>query len=149
MGSKDNVKNTITSKFKDTPWDDKELEGKKKLIYYKEVINLTLDSQNYLLILTNTKKKMNITRIRTNSHELCSETGWWSTPKAPWEDINCQLCDTKNVGDEKHFFLDYPTLTHICSHFPNLYHTSNLLDLLSHPNYSDNGALLLIIQIRF
>ena len=43
-GSKYGVKDTITSKFKDMSWEDKELEGKRKLIYYKEVINPTLDN---------------------------------------------------------------------------------------------------------
>ena len=67
MGSKDSFKDTITSKFKDKLWDVKELEDKRKLRYYKEVINPTLDNQNYLSVLTNTQKKMNIARIRTNS----------------------------------------------------------------------------------
>ena len=70
MGSKDNIKNTITSKFKDKLWEDHELEGKRKLRYYKEVINPTLDNHNYLSVLSNNKKKMNIAKIRTNSHEL-------------------------------------------------------------------------------
>ena len=55
MGSKDSVKDTITSNFKDKLWE--ELEGKRKLRYYKEVINPTLGNQNYLSMLTNTKKK--------------------------------------------------------------------------------------------
>ena len=75
MGSKDSVKDTISSNFKDKLWDDKELEGKRKLRYYKEVINPTLDNHNYLSFLINTKEKMNIARIRTNSHELRSEIG--------------------------------------------------------------------------
>ena len=75
MGSKDSVINTISSKFNDKLWEDQALKGKRKLRYYKEVINPTLDNQNYLSMLSNTKKKMNIARIRTNSHELRSETG--------------------------------------------------------------------------
>ena len=145
MGSKDSVKNTITSKFKDRLWEDKELEGKRKLRYYKEVINLTLDNYDYLSVLTNTKKKMNIARIRTNSHELRSETGRWPIPETPWDDGTCQLCDTKRVKDEKHFLLYFPTLTHIRSHFPNISHTSNLVHLLSHPNYSDLGVLISLL----
>ena len=57
MGSKDNIKNTITSKFKDTLWEDQEMEGKRKLKYYKEVINLTLDNHNYLSVLSKNNKK--------------------------------------------------------------------------------------------
>jgi hypothetical protein len=47
-------------------WCDKELEEKRKLRYYKDVINPNLEDQNYLSI--------SIAMIRTNSHELCSET---------------------------------------------------------------------------
>ena len=74
MGSKNGVKDTITSNFKDKLWNDKGLEGKRKLRYYKEVIKPTLDNENHLFVLTSTKKKMSITRIITNSHELESET---------------------------------------------------------------------------
>ena len=77
MGGKDSIKDTITSNFKDKMWDGKELEGKRKLRYYKEVINPTLDNHNHLFMLTNTKNKMNIARIRINSHELRSETERW------------------------------------------------------------------------
>ena len=44
MGSKDSIKDTITSKFKEKLWEDKEVEGKRKLRYYKEVIKPTLDN---------------------------------------------------------------------------------------------------------
>ena len=74
MGSKEIIKDTITSNFKDKMWDAKEMEGKRKLRYYREVINPTLDNRNYLSI-------MNIARIRTKSHDLRSETEWGSTPK--------------------------------------------------------------------
>ena len=82
LGNKDSIKNTITSKFKDKLWDDKELEGKKKLRYDKVEINPTLNNPNFLSSLMSTKKIMNISKIRTNSHELHSETGSWSVPKA-------------------------------------------------------------------
>lgn len=54
-----------STKFKDKLWSDKELEEKRKLNYYKEVINPTLANQNYLFVLTNGNKRMNIARIRT------------------------------------------------------------------------------------
>jgi len=69
-----NLKNTITSKFKARMWDEKVLEGKIKLRYYKEIINPNLEDQKYLSTLTSSKKKINIAKIRTNSHELHSET---------------------------------------------------------------------------
>jgi len=42
LENKDNIKNTITSKFKDKLWDDEELKRKGTLRYYKEVMNPTL-----------------------------------------------------------------------------------------------------------
>jgi hypothetical protein len=43
LQNKDNIENTITTKFKEKLWYDKELEGKRKLRYYKEVINPNLE----------------------------------------------------------------------------------------------------------
>ena len=138
MRRKDNIKNTITSKFKDKLWEDEELEGKRNLKYYKEVSNPTLDNQNYLSVLSSNKKKMNISKIRTNSHELRSETKWWAIPKTPWNDRIYQIWDSKQVED-------CSTLTHIRSQFPTICHTSNLLDLLSQPTYNDFGALISLL----
>ena len=107
-------------------WCDKELEEKIKLRYYKDAINHNLEDQNYLSVLPSVKKKKNIAKIRTNSHELHSETGCWSIPKTLWDERVCHLCDTKNVEDEKHFLLDCSAYTHIRSHFQNIDHTTNL-----------------------
>jgi len=49
LDNTDNIKNTITSKFKDKLWDDKELEGKMKLRYYKEVIDDSLANKIFFL----------------------------------------------------------------------------------------------------
>ena len=70
-----NIKNIVTSKFKEKMWCEKDLAVKRKLRYYKEVINLTLEDEKYLFVLTSSKKKISIAKIRTNSHELHSETG--------------------------------------------------------------------------
>jgi hypothetical protein len=56
-------------------WCDKELVDKRKLGYYKEVINPNLEDQNYLSVFKSAKKKINIAKTRTNSHELHSEMG--------------------------------------------------------------------------
>jgi predicted glutamine amidotransferase len=55
-------------------WHDKELEEKRKLRCYKDVINPNLEDQNYLSILPSVKKKIIFAKIRTNSHKLHSET---------------------------------------------------------------------------
>ena len=86
-------------------WSGKDLEAKRKLIYYKEVINPTLEDQKYIYVLTSSKKKTNIGNIRMNSHELHSETGRWTVPKTPWVERICHLCENKNIEDENHFLL--------------------------------------------
>jgi hypothetical protein len=53
-------------------WCNKELKGKIKLRYYKEVINHNLENQNDLSLLTSVKMKINIAKIITNSHEFHS-----------------------------------------------------------------------------
>jgi hypothetical protein len=125
-------------------WCDKELEEKRKLRYYKYVINPNLEYQNYLFVFPSVKKKISIVKIRINSHELHSETGHWSIPKMPRDERVCHLCDTKKIKDEKHFLLDCPAYTHIRSHFQNIDHTTNLHNLLTKQKYGDLGNLLLM-----
>ena len=84
----------------------KDLEAKRKLRYYKEVINPNLEDQKYLSVLTSSKKKINIAKMRTNSHELHSEIGRWVVPKTPWVERICHLYENMNIEDEKHFLLD-------------------------------------------
>jgi predicted glutamine amidotransferase len=55
-------------------WQDNEFEDKRKLRYYKEVINPNLEDENYLFVITNIKKKIRIAKIRTNSYEQNNET---------------------------------------------------------------------------
>jgi hypothetical protein len=55
--NKDNIKNINKSKFKEKIWCNKELEGKTKLRYYKEVINPNLEGKKYIYVLTSVKKK--------------------------------------------------------------------------------------------
>ena len=83
MGSKYNIKDTINPNFSYKMWDVKKMEDKRKLRYYKEVINPIVDNHNYLSMLTSTKSKMNIARIRTKSRELQSDTKQSFTPNTP------------------------------------------------------------------
>ena len=57
----------------------------------------------------------------------------------------CYFCDNKKVEDKKHFFLDCSAYTYIRSHFQNIYHTTNLPNLLSQQKYGDLGKLLLML----
>ena len=56
-------------------------EAKIKLRYYKEVIKPTLEDQKYLSVLSSSKKKIDIAKIRMNSHDLHSEIGRWEILK--------------------------------------------------------------------
>jgi hypothetical protein len=131
LKKKDTIKKTVKSKFKEKMWCDKELEEKRKLRYYKNVINPNLEDQNDLFVLPSVKKKISIAKIRTNSHKLHSEIGGWSIPKTPWDERVCHLWDTKKVEYEKHFLLDFLSYTHIRYHFQNICHTTNLSNLLT------------------
>jgi hypothetical protein len=92
--------------------------------------------------LKSAKKKINIAKIRTNSHELHSEIAHWKTPKTPWDERISHLCDTKWVEFEKHFLLECPAYTYIRSQFKNIYHITYLPNLISHQNYNDLGTIL-------
>ena len=83
----DNVKNIIACKFKEKFWCEKNLAVKRKLRYYKEVITPNLEDQKYQSVVTSSRKKINIAKVRMNSHELHRETGNWSIPKTPWAEM--------------------------------------------------------------
>ena len=142
MGNKDNIKNIITSKFKDKLWSDKELGEKRKLRYYKEVIDPIVANHNYISILMCTKKRMNISRIKTIFHDLWSKTRLCSIPKIPCHERICLLCESKRVEYEKYFLLDCTTLTHIHSHLKIIFPMTNILNLFSQKNYNDLQTLL-------
>ena len=114
----------------------------RKLRYYKEVINPNLEDHKYLLVVTSSLKKINITKIRTNSHELHSETGHWYIPKTPWAERVFHLCESMSVEDENHFLLECLAYTYIRSEFHSIVYNTNLYNLLTCKNYSELGNLL-------
>ena len=50
LQNKNTIKKNAKSKFKEKMWCEKELEEKRKLRYYKDVINPNLEDQNYLSV---------------------------------------------------------------------------------------------------
>ena len=42
---------------------------------FEEVINPNLEDEKYLSVVTSSRNKINIAKIRTNSHELHRKTG--------------------------------------------------------------------------
>ena len=135
------MKNISTFKFKDKLWCEENLIVKRKLRYYKEVINPKLRNHVYLSELTTSLKKINITKIRTNSHELHSETWRWSIPKTPWAERVCHVCESMSVEDENHFLLECLDYIIIRYQFHSICYNKNLYNLLTYQNYSEPGKL--------
>ena len=98
----------------------------RKLRYYKEFINPYFEDQKYLSVVTISKKKINIEKIRTDSHELRSETRHWSIPKSPWVERVFHLCESMRVEDENHFLLKCLAYTHIRFKFHCISYNTNL-----------------------
>ena len=101
-----------------------------------------MEDWKHLSVVTSSRKKINIANIRTNSHELHSETGRWSIPKNPWAKRVCHLCDSMSIKDENHFLLEYLAYTHIISEFHSICYKTNLYNLLTCQSYSELGKLL-------
>ena len=93
-------------------------------------------------------KKINIAKIRMNSHELHSQIGHWTVPKTPWVERICHLCENRNIEDENHFLLDCPAYTHIRSQFHNLCCNTDLPSLLTCQNYSELVLLTKLFEHR-
>jgi hypothetical protein len=74
-------KNIIMFKFGEKLCCNKELENKTKLRYCKEILNPNLEDQKYNFVIASTKNKINISKIRRNSHELHSKTWHCTIPK--------------------------------------------------------------------
>jgi len=99
------IKNIIKAKFKEFLWWNKELEDNIKLRYKKEVVNPNLEDQKYLYVLTSLRKRIDIATIRTNYHELHSESQCWTILKTPWHERIYHLYDTQRVEYENHSIL--------------------------------------------
>ena len=128
--------------FKEKFWCEKNLAVKRKLRYYKEFINPNLEDQKYFQVVTSSHKKINIAKIKTNSHELHSEKERWSIPKTPWKERVCHLCASMSVDDQNHFLLKCLTYTHIRFEFHSICYNTNLYNLISCQNYNEVGKLL-------
>ena len=123
-------------------YDEEILVVKRKLRYYKEVINLNMEYQKYLSVVTTSQNKINIANIRTDSHELHSETWHWSISKTPWEERIFHLCESMGVEDENHFLLECLAYTHIRSELHSICYNTNLYNLLTFQNYSELSSFL-------
>lgn len=98
-----NIKATITSKLKEKLLCDKEIEYTRNLRYYKEVIKPNLYIQKYVCILTSINNKINISKIRMNSHDLHSEIMHQTILATPCIETIYHMCCIKRVEYENNF----------------------------------------------
>ena len=101
-----------------------------------------LDIREDLLLVTSSRKKINIAKIRMNSNELQRETESWYIPKTPWTERVFHLCESLSVEDENHFLLKCPAYTHIRPELHSIFYNTNLSNLLTFQHYSELGNLL-------
>ena len=60
----------------------------------------------------------------------------WTRPKTLWEEIICNLCDTKKVENEKHY-VRLTSYAHTASQFHNICNTIDLHNLLTNESQKD------------
>ena len=60
-------------------------------------------------------------QFRMGSHALPAEQGRLARPAIPRHLRRCTLCETRALGDERHFVFDCPQFAHICRQFRSLY----------------------------
>ena len=101
-----------------------------------------MEDQKYLSIATSSQKKINITKIIMNSHELHRKTRCWSILEIPRAERVFYLCESMSVEDENQFLLECFAYIHIRSEFHSIYYNTKLYNLLTFQNYSELGKLL-------
>eukprot|EP01018_Ginkgo_biloba_P021498 Gb_37378 [translate_table: standard] len=74
--------------------------------YYNKVNNEELEPLYYPDKVSSWKRKRNICRIGTNSHDLQSETDRWMNPPIPWKKEHASYA-VPRVEDEQHALLKY------------------------------------------
>ena len=117
------------------------LAVKRKLRYYKEVINPNLEDQKYFSVVTISQKKINIAKIRMNSHELHSEQGVGLFLKLHGRK-EFSICVSLWVLRMKITLLECLAYTHIGYEFHSICYNTNLYNLLTCKSYSELGKLL-------
>lgn len=90
-------------------WNDDNIKDKRKLSYYKNIINPKLEHPSYPHKIINFKKKLVVAKLRTNSHELHSEIVRCTIPKTPRDKRICKFCNLNAIKDETHFLYFSPS----------------------------------------
>ena len=60
-------------------------------------------------------------QLRMGSHGLLMEQGRLARPAIPPHLRRCALCETRALGDERHFVFECPHFANILRQFPSLY----------------------------
>ena len=66
------------------------------------------------------REKVLIAQLRTNSHQLRCEIGWWKRPKQAWEEHVCTFCTSGAMELEKHFILACDAFKDIRESYENM-----------------------------
>ena len=136
------INTSVMDMFHKHTWD-KELGRKRK--YYIEEFNPTRNHQPKAYIEPNIswRAKILIAQLRTNSHQLCCETGHWKMPKEVWEERVCIFCSSGKVETEKHFILECETFKDNRESYANMLAASSWDNLFSKGFIKKIGAFIL------
>ena len=79
------------------------IKKKQQLAYRTNIINPKFEPPSYTHKITNLKKKLVITKLRTNSHEQHSKIGRWIILKTPWDNFFCNFYIVNAIEGKTHF----------------------------------------------
>ena len=94
------IKDFVMDKFHTCTWG-KEL-GRKKKHYIEVFTPINHQQKVYIDVNIYYRDKIIIALLRTNSHQLCCETGCWKRPKEVWDQRVCVFFFYKS-GNRKYF----------------------------------------------
>ena len=86
---------------------------------------------------------MLIAQLRTNSHELCCETGQWKIPKEAWEERVCTFCTSGKVETKNYFILECEAFKDNRDTYVNILTTSSWVDLFNEGTMVKLGELII------
>ena len=113
--------------------------------YYIEEFNPTYNhhQKDYIGANISWRAKMLIAQLRTNSHQLHSETGRWKRPKEAWEERVCTFCTSEKVETEKHFNLECGAFKDSGDSYVNILTTNSWVNLFNERTIMKLGKLKL------
>ena len=96
-------KNKVINHYKNYWWSELQNVEKNPILKNYNMYKLEFGMEKYIDLVTHTRHRTAITRLRTSSHTLEIERGRYTVPRTPINDRLCCVC--KLVEDEAHFLL--------------------------------------------